>query len=175
MEIILFSYKEISISDWISISEILITSCIGIWIGISVQKNLTNNRALKEYFIIESQEIKKAYSNFLNCTYKGNSSSKSISEWFKIMTIRIDTFQGFLKKELVITPRVLPSHNNLKRYITGTDEFNNNYNLPQIELSVLTRNRIIELHSEIVKAITQNVISINRAKRRTWIKKLWTN
>src|ERR1035437_4576625 len=119
--------ETMRVSDWISITNIVVTSLIGLWIGISVRRNFTISRAVKDYFILECHEIKKDYREFLNCLYKDSKSSKSIIEWFKIMTIKIDIFENFLKDEFKVNPNMLQSHNKLKQYITETEEFNESY------------------------------------------------
>lgn len=46
VEIIGFSLCK---SDWISVCNLIVTSAIGIWLALIVQKNFTINRAIKDY------------------------------------------------------------------------------------------------------------------------------
>lgn len=48
VEIIGFSLCK---SDWISVCNLIVTSAIGIWLALIVQKNFTINRAIKDYYI----------------------------------------------------------------------------------------------------------------------------
>jgi len=160
------------VSDWIAIVNIVVTTLVGLWIGISVRRNFTINRAVKDYFILECLEIKKGYSNFLNCLYQNSKSSKSIIEWLKIMTIKIDIFEEFLKEEFKVNPQVLKTHNKLKQYITETEEFNDNYKSPNFELTPTIKKNIIEIHEGFSKELTKIVIEINKAsKSNNWKKK----
>ena len=157
--------ESMKISDWISIASIVVTSTLGLWIGVSVRKNFTINRSVKDYFILECQEIKKLYGTFLNCLYQNKTSSKSAIEWFKIMTIKIDIFEKFLKEEFIVDPKILQTHNKLKQYITETDEFNEMYNKPTFELTSPIKRKIVEIHEGFSNELTKVVIQINKARR----------
>lgn len=164
-------HDSINISDWISIANILVTSSIGIWIVTAVQKNFTINRSVKEYFISECQEIRKQYTEFLNCLFKESRSSKSSVEWFRLMTIKINNYEAFLKDEFNFEPRISKTHNEIKQYVTDVDEFNDCFNKPNLVLTPTTRRKILEMHKEFTKELTKNVIEINRAsKRHYWFK-----
>jgi hypothetical protein len=159
------------ISDWISISGIVITSAVGLWIGVSVRRNFTINRSVKDYFISECQDIKKSYGIFLNCLYKDSKSSKSIIEWFKLMSIKIDIFEKFLKEEFKVDPQILITHNQLKQFITETDEFNETFNEPTFKLTSPIKRKIVEIHEGFSKELTKIVIQINKAPRKIHWKK----
>jgi hypothetical protein len=153
-------------ADIIAISNILVTSSIGLWIGLSVRKNFTINRAVKEYFISECQEIRKMYSDFLNCLYKGTKSSKTSIEWFKLMSIKIGIFEEFLTYEFKVSPSVLHMHNNIKQFITDTDEFNEHYSDPNFTLSSDSKRKILEQHEAFSKELTKVVININKSNKK---------
>ena len=163
--------KSMKYSDWISISSIVVTSALGLWIGVSVRRNFTINRSVKEYFISECQDIKKSYGFFLNCLYQNSKSSKSIIEWFKIMTIKIDIFEEFLKDEFKVDPQILQTHNKLKQFITETDEFNEKFNEPTFVLTSPIKRKIVEIHEGFSKELTKVVIQINKAPRKKHWKK----
>lgn len=153
-------------SDWIAVFNILITSVIGVWIGVSVQKNLTTNRAVKEYFINENKDIKERYNKFMNDLYTNHLSSEKIKEWFKIMTIKINTFEGFIKNEYQLKPEILSIHNDLKYMITATEDFNTQYKKEFIVFSNNTKNDILLFHTDISNSLTKLVIETNRANRK---------
>lgn len=159
-------------AEGIAITDILITVSLGIWIGISVNRNFTNNRAIKEYFITESQSIRKDYLSFLNCLYKEKGSSRLIIEWFKIMTIKIDVFEKYLKDEFKVDPQILTIHNGLKKFITDSEELNAHYSQEVIKFSPLNKKRIIEESARFSNELTRIVIEINRAgKNNHWRKR----
>ena len=58
IEIIGFSLCK---SDWISVCNLIVTSFIGIWLALIVQKNFTINRAIKDYYIQEVKDVRKLY------------------------------------------------------------------------------------------------------------------
>jgi hypothetical protein len=153
-------------SDWIAVLNILITSFIGVWIGVSVQKNLTTNRAVKEYFINENKDIKEKYNKFMNDLYSNRLSSEKIKEWFKIMTIKISTFEGFITNEYKLKPDIINIHNSLKYMITATEDFNTQYKKEYITFSNSTKNDILLFHTDISNSLTKLVIETNRANRK---------
>lgn len=61
VEIIGFSLCK---SDWISVCNLIVTSAIGIWLALIVQKNFTINRAIKDYYIQEIKDVRKLYVDF---------------------------------------------------------------------------------------------------------------
>jgi len=158
--------KCLTISDWIAVLNILITSFIGVWIGVSVQKNLTTNRAVKEYFINENKDIKEKYNKFMNDLYSNRLPSEKIKEWFKIMTIKISTFEGFITNEYKLKPEIINIHNSLKYMITATEDFNTQYKKEHITFSNSTKNDILLFHTDISNSLTKLVIETNRANRK---------
>lgn len=153
----------ISLSDWIAIISLLVTSGIGIWIGSTVQRNLTNNRALKEYYIGEIKLINEDYSEFLNCLFKGATTSKDVQEWFKVMNIRIETIQSSIVAELNILPEVLANHITMKQFVTNSNEFNSCYQQNSLILTASTRNTILEIHKNFKNSFVKVIIDINKA------------
>ena len=90
----------INLSDIIiAILDIIVTILIGIWISFFLQNNFTTNRAVKEYFISENQDICQKYNKFVSDIFDNNIPAPKIQEWFKFMTLKIDIYEEFLKKE----------------------------------------------------------------------------
>ena len=164
MALVCLSLCAITSSDVIAIISLLITSILGIWIGSTVQKNLTNNRALKEYYIGEVKLINDDYSSFLNCLFKSAITSKDIQEWFKVMNIKIETIQSSIVSELDILPEVLANHITMKQYVTNSNEFNSCYQHKSLILTTSTRDRILEIHRDLKNSFVKIIIDINRAR-----------
>lgn len=157
-------------SDWISILDIGLTSVIGIWIGVSVQKNLTTNRAVKEYFINENSEIRNDYIKFIDELYASKLSSEQIKEWFRLMTIKLNTFEGFMKNEYIISPELLSIHNQLKHMLTGSDDFNDQYRSAHITFCSQVKEDILRYRTSLSNSFTKLILEINRANRRYFCK-----
>ena len=158
-------------TELIGIANIFVTLSIGSWIGFSVQKNLTTNRAVKEYFINENKDIKDKYNKFINDLYTCKISSEQIKEWFKVMTIKINTFEGFIQDEYKVKPDISTVHNNIKYHLTGSDEFNTQYKNAKITFSSTTKNEILSFHSHLSYNLTKMIIDINKANRKKFCKK----
>ena len=146
IEIIGFSLCK---SDWISVCNLIVTSFIGIWLALIVQKNFTINRAIKDYYIQEVKDVRKLYVDFLNNVYKGKISAKNIKEWFKIVSNRINC--------------------------VGTDDFNNGYRNDKLIFRETTKNDILVYHTKLLECFTDVVVKINRAKKHGvfWQIKRW--
>ena len=150
-------------SEWIDVVGIFLTSGIGIWIGSTVQKNLTNNRALKEFYISEIKLINDDYSGFLKCLFKGEISSKTAQEWFKVMNMRIETIQDSIISETDVLPEILANHITIKQFVTHTEEFDAYYRQKALILNPSTRNTILDLHKRLKNSFVKSIIGINRA------------
>lgn len=108
----------------------------------------------------------------MNDIFSEKSNAKNIKAWFKIMTHRIDIFEKFLSNEYKITPNISNFHNKIKQFTTDTEEFNEDYQKDSIKFTASTKNNFIKLHQDLITELTNNVIKINRAKRkRQWRKK----
>lgn len=167
-------FETFTNSDWISLINIFITSCIGVWIGVVVQKNLTTNRALKEYFVSEINGINLSYTSFMKLLYTNKLSSKGVQEWFKIMNIRIEIAEESIKSQLNIKPTILSNHVKLKQYVTNLEEFNNCYKKEKLMLLLTSRNEILEMNRGIKNSIVKIVVDINKAdKKRSWYLRCW--
>lgn len=166
---VVFSFP--STSDWISITDIIVTAGIGIWIGVTVQRNFAISRSVKDYFILESQEIREQYRIFLNDLFQHKSSSKNIKEWFKVMTLKISVFEDFLKCELRVNPEVLIVHNRFKQFLTETEEFNDQYGADTFKITNNIKQSVLEIHREYLCALASIVIDINKSRRQRRRKK----
>lgn len=153
-------------SDWIAIINILVTSIIGVWIGLVVQKNLTTNRAVKDYFINEMNAINSSYMAFICKLYKCKLSARSIQEWLKVMNIRIEVAENAIKTHLKVNPQILDNHVTLKQFITSLEEFNNGYKDPFIILSTRSKQKILEQNRSLKNAFANVIVDINKANNR---------
>ncbi|MCS2520996.1 hypothetical protein [Bacteroides thetaiotaomicron] len=157
-------------SDWIAIANLFVTSLIGIWLALIVQKNFTINRAIKDYYIQEIKDVRKLYVDFLNNVYKGNCSAKSIKEWLKIMSNRIECIEQSVNASFSIEGNsISKTHSEIQNFITGTDDFNNGYRATKLVFRETTKNEILVYHTKLLKCFTEVVVEINRAKKHGFI------
>jgi hypothetical protein len=156
-------------SDWISIADIIVTSILGLWIAVAVQRNLTTKRALKDHLICECKDIRELYKNFLNNLLAHKQSASYIKEWFQIMSIRIEILELNLQNEYRISAGLLKNHNEFKYCLTDTEDFNIQYSKPTITFSPENRNNILRNHKEFMLLANQNIILINKARKRLFV------
>jgi hypothetical protein len=164
MDIVIVS--KFQSGDYISIVDILVTIIIAIWISIFVNKNFTTIRAVKEYFITENKLIKDEYNDFLDKIFRSNFKPSEVQEWFKIMTMKLDVLERYLKKEFKVHPKLLKHHNKMKILITGSEELNSNYKEQSFSLSIENRVTLHNIHKDFSSSQTRLVVEINKAKRK---------
>lgn len=155
------------VANWISIGNIIVTLGLGTWIAYLIQNNVTKSRYVREYFIEELCEIKSDYAILFRELYNSEISAKTVSSRLKILSCRIQNLDVFIHQSYKLENSLLKdAHANFQQYITGTDEFNNQYSEDAITFSANTKTLLSREQSALVKAITQRVLDINSAKSK---------
>jgi hypothetical protein len=154
-------------SDWIAVANIVVTSFIGIWLASVVQRNITANRIIKDYYIQEIQDLRKLYLNFFSRIYKGECSATNMREWLKIVSNRIDCIKDGLDDSFYMkdSNKIHKTHADIRTFITGTNDFNEQYQEPSLKFSENTKNEILKYHNELLHCFTIIVVDINHAKK----------
>ena len=156
---------NIQTSDVIDIIGIITTSVIGIWIGTGVQKSLTKKRYLRDYFIGELSAIREEYRSLFSDIIFEKLDSKTIKDRLKIMSARINSFDKYISTTFKIDDNELKNeHANFQQFITGEDEFNQQYNNDKVRFSSPIKTEILKRQNIFSDVITQCVIDINNAK-----------
>jgi len=158
-----------STADKIALLDIVITVIIAIWISIFVNNNFTTIRAVKEYFITEDQIIRDEYNEFLKKIYNNEGNPREIPEWFKVMTMKINVYEGFLKKEFHVHPKLGKHHTKIKILITGSDELNSSFNAETFSLLGTSKTSLHKIHKDFSNSQTRLVVEINKAKPKSWL------
>lgn len=135
-------------------------------LGVSyrINRKLANDRALKDWFIGDVNEIRIEYKTFLNKLVSAQCSSKFIVAWFKVMQIRIDSVNEVLKNEYkeLSFDKIAQFHAELKYYVTGLPDFDQHYNDSVVILRDISKQSIIEKYSSLNKNILYLVSNINK-------------
>lgn len=82
------------------------------------------------------------------------------------MSINIQQFEYFVSKEFGIEKEKLKLqefNRKMQISITGSPEFNENFNKPAIEFKTATTSQIIDLNKEFKHALTDVTVKITRA------------
>jgi len=164
----------LTVAEWIAIVNIFSTCFVGVLIAISVQNNLTKSRYLRDYFIQEIKDIRDQYKKFLNEIYCGNKSAVDIKDWLKIMSLKINNLNEFLHDNYNIKGSIVKEkHSEIQKFITGSDDFNENFKNPKIVFAESTKLEILRLNASLLKALMQRVVDINKARKSNWIRRLF--
>lgn len=157
---------QLETSDIISIIETIVTAAIGIWIGVVVQKNQQNNRAIKEYFIDEINSTNEKYNTFFEQVYEQQITGQKTTEWFKIMNNQFEIFDLNLRKEISINASTLKGlHIEFRNFLTSSEDFNNAFTKPGIILSPVVKNVIMNYQARIKSEVVNIIIAINKSKK----------
>ena len=85
------------------------------------------------------------------------------------MNVRIDSFERSIHSIYKLdnfSIQIKKVHIEIQQYITGEDEFNQQYKNDAVSFSSAIKSDILRKQSELVEAITHSVIAINSAHRR---------
>lgn len=158
-----YIYWKITVSDVIQIVGLLIT----IWIAIIVQRNLTKNRYLKDYFINELRNVREEYKLFFSELYSSKLNSKDIKNRLKILSMRLRSIDAYIDKNFTTkSSRLVDVHSEFQQYITGEDEFNSQFKAKSIVFSESVKTQILSFQGNIVDSLTQRVVDVNNASKK---------
>lgn len=158
-----FIFWKITVSDILQFVGLIVT----VWIAIVVQRNLTKNRYLKDYFINEIKDLRNEYRILFADIQSSKLNSKTIKVRVKIISLRIKTIEDYSTRYFFIESSNLKLlHSEFQQFITGTDDFNNQYKESTINFSDMTITKILEYQKDIVDELTLCVININNASKR---------
>ncbi|MEP0984400.1 hypothetical protein [Ekhidna sp.] len=148
----------------VELSGILVNVILGIIIVILVQKKLSDERGIKDYFITEIGEIKTEYNKFINKILFNKNDPQFILEWFKTMSMRIQQLEYFLKDELKIKNLDNQSSNRrIHKILTNSEEFNESISKRKFEISVELNNELTNQYKDFKHSLVRTIVKINRA------------
>lgn len=152
--------------DWLQLLDIIVTAGVGIWIGVIVQNNFTQNRNKRGFFIDELKDIKKLYSLFLTKLFNDNYSGRSIVQWNKIMSERLKVLEKHLQESYVLDNHsVVTAHFEFSSFLTGTQELNESWSKKLI-LSEKLQNEVLIKYGKLSEQINSSIIYINKCKEK---------
>lgn len=155
----------LSTSDVISIVDIIISAGIGVWIATGVQKNLTKKRYLRDHFIQEINSIRQEYKDLFSEIIFEKMNAKTIKDRLKIMSARISSFDKFVHQEFKISDSLIKNeHAEFQQFITGNDEFNDQYQSDVVKFSSSTKMDVLKWQGRFADAFTKRIIDVNNAK-----------
>lgn len=156
-----------SVSDWLTVAEIIITAAVGVWIASSIQSKFAKSRALRDYFINELNALQTDYRCFVNNIWDAKLSSRSIKDTLKALSGRIDTLDKFMHKKFQLKDSIIKeAHVKFQQDLTYVKELDEQYSEPNVQLAHETKTRLMPLHENIVEAITERVINVNECKQK---------
>lgn len=159
-------YMKFQLGDLLATIEIIVNVVFGALIVLVIQKRMSDDRGVKNYFISETNELLSAYNIFFNEVYNKKRSCKNITSWFKIMTSRLEQLRLCLNEDLQIPEKELNNiinHRNLQMVLTGSEDFNNQFSRDFYEVSDLLKSQIEEAYGKLRYSLLKTIISINRA------------
>ncbi len=142
----------------------LIFSVFSLWFSHRANRQFSEKRYLKEITIDDIKELREDYRNFLNKLMANQCDSRFIISWFKVMNLKMESIGNFInleyKQELFQSCQ--DRHNELKRYVTGCSDMNDNYKQPTITFTDNVKNEIIDMHNKLYRSLLVTISKINR-------------
>lgn len=161
-----------SISDYLSIIDILITILVGFVISHMVSLRDSRNRAVKDYYIKELSELKTEINCFYSNLLKDMLSAPEIIAWHQTIRNRIYSFDKSLNEvfDLHVYPINKKLFNNLK-IITDSDTFNDDFSKSNIVFKGEIRNKISNSERSLYSVINNTLFDINNVSSPDYIRR----
>lgn len=157
-------FKNLQTSHVIDIIGIFTNIILGAVIVWMIQKKLSDDRGVKDYFISEVREIRDDYKHFVNKMLQKQINSKFAVEWFKNMSIKIGQLEYFLKYKLEIDDATITMNNRkIHKIVTDSTEFNNGFSKNAFGLMPRTNSEMMEAFKELKFAFIEIIVKVNRA------------
>lgn len=158
----LFSYSS---SDKINVIGIVVNVLIGAIIAIMIQKKLSDDRGVKDYFIRDLEDITSEYKKFRNGLYGDQCTARFMIEWFKNTSMKLNHLEEFLESDLSIKTAELQTYNRkIHQIITNSEPFSVAFKSnDKVVLSNKLRREISEEMEKLKHNIIRTIIAINRA------------
>lgn len=155
-------------SDWINLS-LALTSLASlfamIWIGSTLQRAITSERAIKDFLIKNIEEINKHYKSFYADLLDGKIEPKHVLQWFKSFNVEIEPICNKLSEISNCNyDRLSPFRHELREIITEDEDFINSFNKGLLEPSVQLRLKIQDFHKRNYHIFIDLICEINYTK-----------
>lgn len=150
-------------SEIISIVEIFVNVLLTIWIISVLQKNLNNERVLKNHFIEEIKLIREDYRRQMTSLYSNSTHSTKITPWFKLMNIKVNDLMLLIEKKYNVDKSILlPYQQDLRELITNNEDFIESYSKKgKVVFSNASKNSLIVFQQKHNKLFNKIILGIN--------------
>lgn len=154
-------------SEIIAIIDIGVTALIGIAVATFIAKGQTKERFLKEYFTKELTDIKDECKSFFDDICYDKQNARDIKTGFKIISMRAQAYEENLKEVFKNADcRILTNLSKIQLEITGSEEYNDQYQNESIKFSPRLKKTIFEYRSLLLSEFSRTIITINKASIR---------
>lgn len=151
-----------ALSDKLALLEILVTIFIGYYITHLTNIKDAGTRCLKDYFIEILKKIRNDFDQYIDKIITSDISAKEFVKWYNTFQCDIDNFDKSIRQAFPIDKADLSdSIDNLYSYITGSDDFNNQYQNDIVEFPFEIKSKIKTDKSGIDLLMNDYVIEIN--------------
>ena len=152
-----------NIADVISIIAIVV-SVISLLFSWYTNKRFSEERYLKEIMIDDIKHLREDYRLFLNKLMSDQCSARFIISWFKVMNLKMDGIADFINSEYhdEIFESCQNNHNELKRFVTGCADMNDNFNQEAIIFTDTVKNSMIEIHMRLYRSLLIAISYLNK-------------
>lgn len=161
-----------SLSDFLSILDIVITVLIGFVITHLVSVRDSRTRAIKDYYIQELASIKTEINLFYSKLYKGEYEAKDIIGWHTSIKNRVNSFDKAVRITFRLYDESLKERLFLNyKHITGSNDFNANYSNGKITFGGKAKRDIGQDERKLYLLIDRTLYDINNSRVRDYIER----
>lgn len=149
--------NEMNTGNLIDFIGILVNVGLAWYITKYLQNKLNNSRAHKDYLINIISEYRIEYDIFFKKLFKNELNPKEMLLWFKMMTINIENLKEVENNNIYDT--LLSEHLKLRKIITDSNDFNNQFNNTNLIISLSLKTTLIPINKEL-KRIKLNCVKL---------------
>ena len=132
-----------ALSDKLAFLEIFVTIFIGYYITHLTNIKDTGTRCLKDYFIEILKNIRTEFDQCIDKIINGDISAKEFVKWYNTFQCDISNFDKSIRQAFPIDKiKLYDIIDNLYSYITGSDDFNDQYKNDNVEFPFEIKSKI---------------------------------
>ncbi|MEQ9313509.1 MAG: hypothetical protein RJQ05_13245 [Cytophagales bacterium] len=120
--------SKVELGDWISILSLIVNSGLAIWLVLTLQNKLANQRVLKDHLINEIKDLRDQYKSFINDLRSGKIKPKDVNSRLKLMNITAHDLIDLSKKKAGCKKDFLNSYQvELRDIVTEFPEYKSSF------------------------------------------------
>ncbi len=157
-------------ADWATIAQIVVDIVLGgilaYILAAVVPKKINNERALKDFYMHELEDLMNDYNEFCREISQGHLGAVAIKDKFKRFSMKLQSIEDSANKELNVNISVSSKVTAAQQYLTGSDDMNDQYDETRITFSPKVIKELDRYLLQFNRSIYSDIAWINKASLR---------